>query len=146
MISPKETRVFYYVVRCKYDDDKHYESLRPEHNLSLSIFDTFEFNMNNVVDCDNEILNVMNKMATKRACESIILTKNGYMHNPGGGNYYAAIWTNDQLEYAAPFFATLDINKPKLATINAFDLFEKYMYTDRPLVSSIIAEGISYWK
>jgi hypothetical protein len=26
------------------------------------------------------------------------------MHGPGGESYYAAIWANDQAEYASPFF------------------------------------------
>lgn len=39
-----------------------------------------------------------------RGSESIFKTKNGLMHSPGGGNYYAALWTNDQCEYANPFF------------------------------------------
>lgn len=145
MISPNETRVLYYVVRCKYDNDRSKLRLRPEYNLSVNIYDNFDYNMNYVLETDNEILNVMNKLAMKRACESIILTKNGYMHNPGGGNYYSAIWTNDQLEYAAPLFAVVDIYKTKIATTNAFTFFEKYMYSDKPLVSSVIAEGTSYW-
>jgi len=29
------------------------------------------------------------------------------MHGPGGGRYYAAIWANDQAEYANPFFPFL---------------------------------------
>lgn len=145
MISPNETRHIYYIIRCKYDDDTSKIRLRPEYNLTSNMFSNFDFNMNYVLETDNEILNVMNKLACKRANESIILTKNGYMHNPGGGSYYSALWTNDQIEYAAPFFAILDIEKSRLATINAFNLYEKYMYTDKPLVSSIIAEGISYW-
>lgn len=145
MLSHHETKVLYYIVRCRYDDSKEKVRLRPEYNLSANLFDHFDYNMNYILETDNEIINMMNKLAVKRANESIILTTSGYMHNPGGGNYYAAVWTNDQIEYAAPFFAILDIEKSKLATLNTFDLYEKYMYTNIPLVSSIIAQGLSYW-
>ncbi len=42
-----------------------------------------------------------------RAAESIYDTKAGLMHGPGGGEYYAAIWANDQAEYTSPFFPFL---------------------------------------
>ena len=77
--------------------------------------------------------------------EAIFLTKNGYMHSPCGGQYYAATWTNDQCEYAFPFFSYLPNNLVIKTMINCFKQYEKYMYTDKPLVSSIIAEATSFW-
>lgn len=87
-----------------------------------------------------------------RGCESIFKTKNGLMHAPGGGNYYAALWTNDQCEYANPFFPFLGYDKGIEQSINCYSLYEHYMdKSDKPmkdkraLVTSIICEGTDYW-
>jgi len=87
-----------------------------------------------------------------RGSESIFKTKNGLMHAPGGGNYYAALWTNDQCEYANPFFPFSGYPAGIEQSINCYSLYEKYMdKSDKPmrektaLVTSIIAEGDSYW-
>ena len=50
------------------------------------------------------VLNASFSFAKIRALESIYETRGGLMHSPGGGRYYAAIWANDQAEYANPFF------------------------------------------
>lgn len=87
-----------------------------------------------------------------RGSESIFQTKNGLMHAPGGGNYYAALWTNDQCEYANPFFPFSGYSKGIEQCINCYSLYENYMDTsDKPmrdkkaLVTSIVAEGMDYW-
>lgn len=87
-----------------------------------------------------------------RGSESIFKTKNGLMHSPGGGNYYAALWTNDQCEYANPFFPFSGYGAGIEQSINCYSLYEKYMdKADKPmkdkraLVTSIIAEGDGYW-
>lgn len=87
-----------------------------------------------------------------RGSESIFKTKGGLMHSPGGGNYYAALWTNDQCEYANPFFPFSGYNAGIEQSINCYSLYEKYMdKSDKPmkdkraLVTSIIAEGDGYW-
>lgn len=87
-----------------------------------------------------------------RGSESIFQTKNGLMHSPGGGNYYAALWTNDQCEYANPFFPFLGYEPAVEQSINCYSLYEAYMdKTDKPmkdktaLVTSIISEGDGYW-
>lgn len=87
-----------------------------------------------------------------RGCESIFKTKNGLMHSPGGGNYYAALWTNDQCEYANPFFPFLDYDKAIEQSINCYSLYGNYMdKSDKPmkdkraLVTSIISEGTDFW-
>lgn len=87
-----------------------------------------------------------------RGSESIFKTKNGLMHAPGGGNYYAALWTNDQCEYANPFFPFSGYDAGIEQSINCYSLYEKYMdKSDKPmkdkkaLVTSIIAEGTDYW-
>ena len=53
----------------------------------------------------DSVLNRMFDFAKIRAMESIFETKGGLVHSPGGASYYAAIWANDQAEYANPFFA-----------------------------------------
>ncbi|MDR1145649.1 MAG: hypothetical protein LBK71_05880 [Verrucomicrobiales bacterium] len=102
-------------------------------------------------------LNEMFALAKWHAAESIFATKSGLMHAPGGGlgtetsmpsraRYYAAIWTNDQVEYAAPFFGYLDYAPGRAATENAFRLFAKFVNREwRSLPSSVIAEGDDCW-
>jgi len=93
-----------------------------------------------------EIINNMFSFAKLRAVESIFQTKGGLMHSPGGGRYYAAIWANDQAEYANPFFPFLGNLAGNESAINSFRHFAKYMNDDfTPIPSSIVAEGIDYW-
>jgi hypothetical protein len=92
------------------------------------------------------VLNTAFAFAKIRAAESIYLTKGGLMHGPGGGRYYAAIWANDQAEYANPFFAFLGDPTATDSAINAYRLFAKYMNPDyKPIPSSIVAEGADTW-
>jgi hypothetical protein len=82
-----------------------------------------------------------------RACESIFRTKNGLMHSPGGGSFYAALWTNDQCEYASPVFPFIGYPAANEEAENCCRLYMQRMDPDlrRPLVSSIVAEGEGYW-
>ena len=98
-----------------------------------------------ILKTNHPVLDTMFYFAKIRANESIFKTKSGFLHSPGGGNYYAAIWTNDQLEYANPCFSYFSYYPSYSACIRCMDLYEKYMYGDNALVSSIIAEGTSYW-
>jgi hypothetical protein len=92
------------------------------------------------------ILNTAFNFAKIRTTESIYSTKGGLMHGPGGLSYYAAIWANDQAEYANPFFAFLGDDVATRAVMNSFRLFAKYMNSDyKPIPSSIIAEGTDFW-
>ncbi len=98
------------------------------------------------LETPNRILNTDFAFAKIRTAESIYETKGGPMHSPGGGAYYAAIWANDQAEYANPFFPFLGDALANEAAINAFRLFARYMNPEyKPIPSSIIAEGTSYW-
>lgn len=91
-------------------------------------------------------LNSMFNFAKIRAMESIYETKNGLVHGPGGSRYYAAIWANDQAEYANPFFAYTGYNTAIESAITSWEWFSKYMNPEyKPIPSSIIAEGDSYW-
>lgn len=98
-----------------------------------------------VLQTGDEILDREFAFCKIRAAESIFKTKGGLMHSPGGGNYYAAVWTNDQCEYAAPLFAYLGYPVGVEASLNCFKLYQPYISDNAPLVSSIIAEGDNFW-
>lgn len=92
------------------------------------------------------VLNTMFAFAKIRAAESIYATKGGLMHGPGGGAYYAAIWANDQAEYANPFFAMLGDPVAVESAINSYRHFARFMNPDyKPIPSSITAEGATFW-
>jgi hypothetical protein len=81
-----------------------------------------------------------------RAMESIYETKGGLVHSPGGASYYAAIWANDQAEYANPFFAYTGYPTAIEAGMVSWRWFAKYMNPEyKPIPSSIIAEGTDFW-
>ena len=99
-----------------------------------------------VLETPDDILNRAFAFAKIRATESIFATKGGLMHAPGGGRYYAAIWANDQAEYANPFFGFLGPGDPRESARNAFRHFARFMNPDyKPIPSSIIAEGTDFW-
>lgn len=104
-------------------------------------------NQNLRLETPNGVLNQMFAFAKLRAAESIFETKSGPMHGPGGGRYYAAIWINDQVEYAGPFFPYLGYALGNEATRNALRLYTTFMGPDyQPIPSSIIAEGSDIWE
>ncbi len=91
-------------------------------------------------------LNATFGFAKVRAAESIFATRGGLMHGPGGGAYYAAIWANDQAEYANPFFPFLGDPGGDESALNSFRHFAGFMDDEyRPIPSSIIAEGVDIW-
>jgi hypothetical protein len=99
-----------------------------------------------VLETPDPVLNRAFSFAKIRTAESVYETKGGLMHGPGGGSYYAAIWANDQAEYANPFFPFLGDATANASAVNAFRLFAKYMNAEyKPIPSSIIAEGTSFW-
>jgi hypothetical protein len=94
----------------------------------------------------DSVLNRMFDFAKIRAMESIYETKGGLVHSPGGASYYAAIWANDQAEYANPFFAYTGYPTAIEAGRVSWNWFAKYMNPDyKPIPSSIIAEGTGFW-
>lgn len=94
----------------------------------------------------DDVIDTEFAFAKIRAGESIFRTKKGLVHCPGGYSYYAAVWCNDQLEYAAPWFAFTGDKKALEASENAFSWYEPYMNDEfSPIPSSIIAEGFDYW-
>ena len=98
------------------------------------------------LETPDPVLNRAFAFAKIRATESIFETKGGLMHGPGGGAYYAAIWANDQAEYANPFFPFLGDAAGNESAINSYRHFARYMNPGyQPIPSSIIAEGTGFW-
>lgn len=86
------------------------------------------------------------RFAKIRATESIYRTKGGLMHGPGGESYYAALWCNDQCEYANPFFPFLGNQNGNESAFNCYRHFARFMNDEfKPIPSSIIAEGLDIW-
>jgi hypothetical protein len=84
--------------------------------------------------------------AKLRAGESIFRTRNGDVHSPGGTSYYAAVWRNDQAEYAGPWQAWTGDELQLNAAYNAYAWYYPHMDDPyEPIPSSIIAEGLDYW-
>lgn len=101
---------------------------------------------NLILETPNDTINREFAFSKIRATESIYDTKGGLMHGPGGGAYYAAIWANDQAEYANPFFPFVGNMNGNESAINSYRHFARYMNSEyKPIPSSIIAEGASYW-
>ncbi len=99
------------------------------------------------LECPDPVLERMFDFAKIRAAESIYDTAGGLMHSPGGGAYYAAVWCNDQCEYANPFFPFLGDRAGNLASLNCFRLYRPFMGPDyQPIPSSIVAEGVDIWE
>ncbi|NIG54881.1 hypothetical protein F3J22_15420 [Chitinophaga sp. Cy-1792] len=99
-----------------------------------------------VLETPDPVINKMFDFAKLRVTESIYDTKGGLMHGPGGGAYYAAIWANDQAEYANPFFPFLGNIEGNESALNSWRLFASYMNPAyKALPSSIIAEGTGIW-
>ncbi|RYG47000.1 hypothetical protein EON79_08600 [bacterium] len=88
----------------------------------------------------------MFRFAKIRAAESLFRTKNGLVHSPGGRSYYAAIWANDEAEYANPLFGYLGYPQAYEAAETSFEWFARYINSEfKPIPSSIIAEGTAFW-
>ena len=118
-------------------ENNHYEKRRNRVNELLN-------------ECDlttrNDVIDTMFAFAKIRCGESIYNTRNGRINSPGGSNYYAGIWANDQCEYSTPWYAFTGDKKELEAAFNAMEWFSRYMNDSYdPIVSSIISEGTDYW-
>lgn len=93
------------------------------------------------------VINRAFAFAKLRAAESVFRTAGGLMHCPEGGAFYAAVWANDQAEYAGPFFPYLGDERAIEASRNCYRLFKRYMGPGyEPIPSSIIAQGQDIWE
>ncbi len=98
------------------------------------------------IDTGNDLLDTMFTFAKIRGGESVFDTKAGIMHCPGGYNYYASTWCNDQVEYAGPYFAYTGDEALIEASYNAYKMYTPFMSKAyAPIPSSIIAECTFFW-
>lgn len=145
-VKPNETVSFsvIYSARKSTTPQLTYVNVEEEFSKRMEFVDLMFQNIR--FNSPDPVLNRMFDFAKIRAMESIYDTKNGLVHGPGGGRYYAAIWANDQAEYANPFFAYTGYNNAIESAIVSWKWFAKYMNPEyKPIPSSIIAEGDSYW-
>lgn len=90
-----------------------------------------EMKDNLILKTSNKVLNTLFYFSKIRAAESIFYSSTmGYIHSPGGGNYYLGIWANDQIEYSGPFFPYLGYETGIDAAFNAYDWFLKNVPKD----------------
>ena len=144
-LQPGETRSYaiVYAARRAADPRPQLDGTRELENRRAFIA---EVNRRVILDTPDPALNQAFAFAKVRATESIFATKGGLMHGPGGGRYYAAIWANDQAEYANPFFGYLGEGNPRESALNSFRHFARFMNPDYTAIpSSIIAEGTGTW-
>jgi len=144
-LKPKEKMTFAVIFSGRKLSDK---PLVPDIEKELSQLVSFVNQMfgNLTFTSPDPVLNRMFDFAKIRAMESIYETKGGLVHGPGGGAYYAAIWANDQAEYANPFFAYTGYATAIEAGMVSWSWFSRYMNPEyKPIPSSIIAEGTGFW-
>jgi hypothetical protein len=99
------------------------------------------------MDTGDAVIDTMFRFAKIRAGESIFKTQSGLLHSPGGRNFYAATWCNDEIEYAGPWFSVTGDRYAIEASMNAYRQYIPFMsdlYTRIP--SSVIAEGFDIWE
>jgi len=144
-INPSDSAVFavvYQALRAN-QSTPEIDILAEENARQTKITDIWSHLQLNTPDT---VLNTAFNFAKLRTIESIFSTKAGLMHGPGGLSYYAAIWTNDQAEYANPFFAFSGDKVAVESVMNSYRLFAEYMNSAyKPIPSSIVAEGTDFW-
>lgn len=124
--------------------DLSHIDIKSEHDARQTLISQWWTNL--VLDTPDPVLNRMFAFAKLRGAESIYRTKGGLMHGPGGEAYYAAVWANDQAEYINPFFPFLGYETGNQSALNSFRHFARYMNPEyKPIPSSIISEGVSFW-
>lgn len=100
-----------------------------------------------ILDTGIPELDTMTRLAKLRAGESIFETLTGKYHSPGGERYYAAIWCNDEIEYAGPHFAMTADKTAIEASLNAYRAYIPFMSENyHRLPSSIVSEGLDIWE
>lgn len=144
-VAPGDSTTFSTLLEA-YDQNQHPATWNAQEELNKRMDMLKNLSENLVLKTPDETLNRMFAFSKIRACESIYATKGGPMHGPGGESYYAAIWANDQAEYANPFFPFVGYDYGNKSAVNSFRLFARYMNEQwTPIPSSIIAEGDDIW-
>ncbi len=144
MLQPGDTAQFGIACYASNDDSSQLFDLAAEKKARQQRLEFFNESLR--LETPDTIINAAFAFAKRRISESIFETKTGPMMCPGGLRYYAAIWANDEAEYANPFYAFTADELGILAAVNSYGMFAKYMNAEfRPLPSSIVAEGDSIW-
>lgn len=147
-VKTQETAIFYFVFSaCRVCETIRFD-VKAEIDKRKEFIETM-FNRVRFISPDENV-NAEFSHTALRGAESLFKTPMGLVHSPGGGVYYAAIWTNDQIEYSAPFFAYLGYGPAVEATKNAIDLFTRQIdFTDKQykkeLPCSIASGGDYIW-
>jgi hypothetical protein len=144
-LKPKESLTFWAIVSARRQSEQQLTcNAAAEIAERKKLVEGWQENL--VLETPDKVLDRMFAFSKIRACESIYETKNGPMHGPGGERYYAAIWANDQAEYANPFFPFIGDSYANASAMNSWNMFAAWMNDDwNPIPSSIIAEGTDYW-
>ncbi len=145
-LAPRESMT-YAVIRTarKSDDAPYFGNSSAEWAARQDFINRSSENL--VLETPNPVLDRLFDFSKIRASESIFSTRGGLLHGPGGYNkYLAAIWANDQAEYINPFFPFLGNPVGNISALNSFRHFASYMNPEyKPIPSSIVAEGRSFW-
>lgn len=106
-----------------------------------------DFAKNFAISVGDDCINAMYHHALIRSYDGLNETPKGLVHSPGGGRYYGAIWTNDQMEYAVPLFAFLNNRDGIAAAKNCIAAYEEYMdrseipFSEKKAVPSSLVGG-----
>ena len=144
-LGPGETDEFSVVFSARKDKDPA-NHISSTYEMAKRKQFVAELNESLVLKTPDLVLNTFYAFAKLRATESIYETKGGLMHSPGGANYYAALWANDEGEFTSPLFPFIGNATGIESAINCYRTFATYMNPEyERLPSSIVAEGTSTW-
>lgn len=140
-IKPGENYVFsiYYTARLNDEpsDAFHYSTIEAGRDSFL-----VKMKENFRLRSPDTVLNTLFYFSKIRAAENLFTSKMGIVHSPGGSNYYAGVWANDQAEYSGPFFPFLGYADGNLAAYNCYKMFLNNLPEEgTPITSSFEMEG-----
>ena len=150
-LAAGDTRTFAVVMQAYEKNEADNKRIAPgsvdfqaEYGARKGLFEQLGANL--ILDTPDPVINTEFRFAKLRASESIIATKGGLMHAPGGEAYYAALWCNDQCEYVNPFFPFTGYDTGVKSAYDCYMQYSRFMNEAyEPIPSSIIAEGDDIW-
>ena len=140
-LNPGDHYNFAITYMARIDDEQllsgGFEKIESERDSFLAVMKN-----NLILKTPDPVLNTLFYFSKIRAAENLFITKMGLVHSPGGSNYYAGIWANDQAEYSGPFFPFLGYADGNLAAYNCYKTFLNNIPKDfKPITSSFEIEG-----